>query len=229
MTFADLNATESYALILCINFKYCMHLEKVRLIEEKYHAGILGWESVSEWQQQVGHGQAEFNKQKHMCPAVPLAFPWSGVWVANLGGAAPGRERALLTFIRAQSCWQRAPPGLRDALLHRLLALLEGGGGGDQACHPSPCSAGWWGGNCSFPLLFTSASAFQCRLEGFACVCLNSDSPKGAPAGEEQRCRHHLSPGSWPGCDKHFYSSPVATLLKALRLMYKTMFCHHVL
>lgn len=200
-----------------------MHLEKVRLIEEKYHAGILGWESVSEWQQQVGHGQAEFNKQKHMCPAVPLAFPWSGVWVANLGGAAPGRERALLTFIRAQSCWQRAPPGLRDALLHPLLALLEGGGGGDQACHPSPCSAGWWGGNCTFPLPFTSASAFQRFLEGFACVCLNSDSPKGAPAGEEQRCRHHLSPGSWPGCDKHFYSSPVATLLKALRLMYKTI------
>lgn len=90
-----------------------MHSEKLRLIEEKYRAGILGWESVSEWQQQVGHGQAEFNKQKHMCPAVPLAFPWSRVWVANLGGAAAGRERALLTFIRAESCWHRAPPRLQ--------------------------------------------------------------------------------------------------------------------
>lgn len=206
-----------------------MHLEKLRLIEEKYRAGILGWESVSEWQQQVGHGQAEFNKQKHMCPAVPLAFPWSRVWVANLGGAAPGREWALLTFIRAESCWHRAPPGLRDALLHLLLALLEGGGGGDQECHPSPCSAGWWGRSCSFPLLFGSASALQCLLEGFAWICLNSDSLKRTPAGEEQRCRHNLSPGSCPGCDKHFYTSPVAILLKALRLIYKTMLCHHVL
>lgn len=206
-----------------------MHLEKLRLIEEKYHAGILGWESVSEWQQQVGHGQAEFNKQKHMCPAVPLAFPWSRVWVANLGSAAPGRERALLTFIRAESCWHRAPPRLWDALLHLLQALLEGGGGGDQVCQPSPCSVGWWGRSCSFPLLLGSAPALQCLLEGFAWICLNSDSPKETPAEEEQRCQHHLSPGSWPGCDKRFYTSPMATLLKALRLMYKTMFCRHIL
>lgn len=49
---------------------------------------------MSEWQQQVGHRQAEFNKQKHMCPAVPLAFPWSRVWVANLG--RPGVSAADL-------------------------------------------------------------------------------------------------------------------------------------
>lgn len=93
---------------------------------------------------------------------------------------------------------------------------------------PSPCSAGWWEGAAVFPSIlvrFISSVPY-----GRICLHLfNSDSPKGTPAGEEQRCRHHLSPGSWPGCDKHFYTSPVATLLKALRVIYKTMFCHHTL
>lgn len=47
---------------------------------------------LTEQQKQVGHGQAEFNKQKHMRPAVPLAFPSSRVWLVSLSAQHWARE-----------------------------------------------------------------------------------------------------------------------------------------
>lgn len=157
---------------------------------------------MCEWQQQVGHGQAEFNKQKHMCPAVPLAFPWSGVWAAELGGAA-GPAASAADLYRSRKLLTSGTANLPHALLHLLLPLLPGEAVAPRVMPALLCSV--MGKQLQLPP--SLASALQCLLEGFACICLNSDSPKGAPAGEEQRCRHHLSPGSCPGCDKHFYTS----------------------
>lgn len=157
---------------------------------------------MCEWQQQVGHGQAEFNKQKHMCPAVPLAFPWSGVWAAELGSAA-GPAASAADLYRSRKLLTLGTVSLPHALLHLLLPLLPGEAVA-PACQASPALQrdGQAAAVSSFSCFSSSVP-----LEGFACICLNGDSPKGAPAGEEQRCRHHLSPGSWPGCDKHFYTS----------------------
>lgn len=167
----------------------------------------------------MGHGQAEFNKQKHMCPAVPLAFPSSRVWLANLSSAALGPGVSTFDLYRSKKLLTSGEPGrLRGALLHLLLALLEGGRRWGTKCVTahSLWSAGQRGRSRGFPLLSRSASAVRCLLKGFGGICSNSISLKGMPAEERMRW-HHPSSVSCPGCDKRFCILPVATLLKALR------------
>lgn len=130
-----------------------------------------------------------------------LPFPpaESGEWTLAAQGCA--RERALLTFIRAKSCWHRGPGRLRGALLHLLLALLEGEGTGDQACHHTqPVLCRMTGTELRFS---PSLCVCSCSLVPFRRIWLNL-------------FKQHLSLGnsSWGGAKVS--ASPIFRLLSCL-------------
>lgn len=84
----------------------------------------------------MGHGQAEFSKQKHMCPAVPLAFPSSRVWLANLSGAALGPRVSTFDLYQSKKLLTSGDlGGCKVPSCTYFWRCWKGGGGGDQVCH----------------------------------------------------------------------------------------------